>query len=39
MGGAPGGAARGYGPADDTELKLVEAIAAAMWNEIRADRT
>ena len=29
----------GYGPVDDTELKLVEAIAAAMWNEIRADRT
>ena len=29
----------GYGPADDAELKLVEAIAAAMWNEIRADRT
>ena len=29
----------GYGPADDTEQKLVEAIAAAMWNEIRADRT
>ena len=29
----------GYGPADDTEFKLVEAIAAAMWNEIRADRT
>ena len=30
---------QGYGPVDDTELKLVEAIAAAMWNEIRADRT
>ena len=30
---------QGYGPTDDTELKLVEAIAAAMWNEIRADRT
>ena len=29
----------GYGPVDDTELKLVDAIAAAMWNEIRADRT
>ena len=29
----------GYGPVDDVELKLVEAIAAAMWNEIRADRT
>src|SRR3954466_1545304 len=29
----------GYGPVDDTELKLVEAIAAAIWNEIRADRT
>src|SRR4051812_38150447 len=29
----------GYGPVDDSELKLVEAIAAAMWNEIRADRT
>src|SRR3954453_4099539 len=29
----------GYGPVDDTELKLVEAIATAMWNEIRADRT
>src|SRR3954468_9852389 len=28
----------GYGPVDDTERKLVEAIAAAMWNEIRADR-
>ena len=30
---------QGYGPTDDTETKLVEAIAAAMWNEIRADRT
>ena len=30
---------QGYGPVDDTEVKLVEAIAAAMWNEIRADRT
>ena len=30
---------QGYGPTDDVELKLVEAIAAAMWNEIRADRT
>jgi hypothetical protein len=29
----------GYGPIDDVEHKLVEAIAAAMWNEIRADRT
>jgi hypothetical protein len=29
----------GYGPVDDSELKLVEAIAAAMWNETRADRT
>src|SRR4051795_7246560 len=29
----------GYGPTDDTERKLVEAIAAAMWNEIRAART
>ena len=29
----------GYGPLDDTEVKLVEAIAAAMWHEIRADRT
>ena len=30
---------QGYRPTDDAELKLVEAIAAAMWNEIRADRT
>ena len=30
---------QGYGPVDAVELKLVEAIAAAMWNEIRADRT
>ena len=30
---------QGYGPVDDVEVKLVEAIAAAMWNEIRADRT
>ena len=30
---------QGYGPRDDTEVKLVEAIAAAMWHEIRADRT
>src|SRR5215208_4262070 len=29
----------GYGPVDGIELKLVEAIAAAMWHEIRADRT
>ena len=29
----------GYGPIDDVEHKLVEAIAAAMWHEIRADRT
>jgi hypothetical protein len=28
----------GYGPADATEEKLVAAIAAAMWHEIRADR-
>ena len=39
MGPAPRGAAPGYGPADATEQKLVTAIAAAMWNEIRADRT
>ena len=39
MGPAPAGPARRLRPADDTELKLVEAIAAAMWNEIRADRT
>ena len=30
---------QGYGPVDDVEVKLVQAIAAAMWNEIRADRT
>ena len=30
---------QGYAPVDAVELKLVEAIAAAMWNEIRADRT
>ena len=30
---------QGYAPTDAVELKLVEAIAAAMWNEIRADRT
>jgi hypothetical protein len=29
----------GYGPVDATEEKLVTAIAVAMWNEIRADRT
>src|SRR3954447_9121015 len=29
----------GYGPVDAAEEKLVAAIAAAMWNEIRADRT
>ena len=29
---------RCYGPVDETEEKLVAAIAAAMWNEIRADR-
>jgi hypothetical protein len=29
----------GYGPVDAAEEKLVTAIAAAMWNEIRADRT
>ena len=28
-----------YGPVDTAEEKLVAAIAAAMWNEIRADRT
>ena len=28
-----------YGPVDAAEEKLVAAIAAAMWNEIRADRT
>src|SRR4051795_748312 len=30
---------QGYGPVDATEEKLVAAIAVAMWNEIRADRT
>ena len=30
---------RCYGPVDEAEEKLVAAIAAAMWNEIRADRT
>ena len=29
----------GYGPVDAAEEKLVTAIAVAMWNEIRADRT
>ena len=29
----------GYAPADVLEEKLVAAIAAAMWHEIRADRT
>src|SRR3954452_14259815 len=29
----------GYGPVDAAEEKLVAAIATAMWNEIRADRT
>jgi hypothetical protein len=29
---------QGYGPADASETKLVEAIAAAMWQEIRAER-
>ena len=29
---------QGYGPADEHERNLVHAIAAAMWNEIRADR-
>ena len=28
----------GYGPVDATEKKLVDAIAVAMWKEIRADR-
>ena len=28
----------GYGPVDATEEKLVDAIAVAMWKEIRADR-
>ena len=28
----------GYGPVDATERKLVDAIAVAMWKEIRADR-
>jgi hypothetical protein len=30
---------RCYGPVDAAEEKLVAAIAVAMWNEIRADRT
>ncbi len=30
---------QGYQPDDATEEKLVTAIAVAMWNEIRADRT
>ena len=30
---------QGYGPVDAAEEKLVTAIAVAMWNEIRADRT
>ena len=30
---------RCYGPVDAAEEKLVTAIAVAMWNEIRADRT
>ncbi len=30
---------RGYAPDDAAEEKLVTAIAVAMWNEIRADRT
>ena len=30
---------QGYGPVDAAEEKLVAAIAVAMWNEIRADRT
>ena len=29
---------QGYGPVDATEQKLVDAIAVAMWKEIRADR-
>ena len=29
---------RGYGPVDATETKLVDAIAVAMWRELRADR-
>ena len=29
---------QGYGPVDATERKLVDAIAVAMWKEIRADR-
>ena len=29
---------QGYGPVDATEKKLVDAIAVAMWKEIRADR-
>ena len=28
----------GYGPTDAVEQKLVDAIAVAMWREIRADR-
>ena len=28
----------GYRPVDATEKKLVDAIAVAMWKEIRADR-
>ena len=28
----------GYGPVDATERKLVDAIAVAMWRELRADR-
>jgi hypothetical protein len=30
---------QGYGPVDAAEEKLAAAIAAAMWMEIRADRT
>jgi hypothetical protein len=29
----------GYGPVDATEQKLVAAIAATMWHEVRADWT
>ena len=29
---------QGYGPVDATESKLVDAIAAATWHELRADR-
>ena len=29
---------QGYGPVDATEQKLVDAIAVAMWRELRADR-